>query len=917
MHILLFKIASMKKVYYSLLFTLFAASAFSQTNPAPQTLPVNINFGTANFTPPFTNMAAWTGDGTRPYFSQAAAEASLPGANTTSVFNTVPASGGSGGQYGHAVSSDARLTILQSGNATNGSTQAALAINTLGFSTATISYDLVLSVPNPRDIGVVLQYRVGTSGSFITITGSAVTYNNTTSNGGDADGANDFDNYIFNLPAGALGQPEVQIRWATWQSSTAGARNGIGIDNIAITSGSILPCAEPANQPTNLVLTPAPTSVVGNFTAAVPAADGYLVVRSLNPTLSASPVDATVYNESQNFGGGVIIFIGSATSFSDINLSPTTTYYYYVFAFNENACTGGPNYLSVNPLANSTATLAIPPCTTPASPPTGLTLNPYGTSVSGSFTAATGASNYLVVRSLNPSLSFTPANGTAYSTGQAFGVDTIVGYSSSTSFFASGLTPSTLYYFFVFSANGSCTGQPFYNITALTGSTTTTAGGSGIPPGYYDPAAGLTCSQLKTALKNIISSGAVAVGYTPGVWNAFQTTDQHPNDAGTAQIMWDMYSDNPAGAEPYTYTYGTNQCGNYSAEGDCYNREHSFPQSWFNSASPMVSDLYHIFPTDGKVNGQRANFPYGEVSAPTWTSLNGSKLGPNTYPGFSGTVFEPRNEYKGDFARGQLYMVTRYETQAAGWTGNGNANDVLAGNTYPSYDDWYVKLMYKWHQQDPVSQKEIDRNNAVYALQNNRNPYVDHPEYVALVWQCTGLIPVTLIDFNATKSNQSVLLVWHATQETNFKKYIIERSTDGRNFSSIGELTGRNLAAYDFMDNKLPAAAWVYYRLRMVDTDGKFTFSKVVSVRLNNRLSNAYVYPNPANSTVNIKLEKTIAQPATAVISDAMGKRVMVKNIAAGENIITIDVRNFAAGRYFVSIHNAVAITNESFVILH
>jgi endonuclease I len=390
----------------------------------------------------------------------------------------------------------------------------------------------------------------------------------------------------------------------------------------------------------------------------------------------------------------------------------------------------------------------------------------------------------------------------------------------------------------------------------------------------------------------------------------------HRNDANTADIIWDMYSDNPAGPEPYTYTFGTNQCGNYGQEGDCYNREHSFPQSWFNSASPMKSDLHHLFPTDGKVNGMRDNNPYGEVSAPTWTSQNGGKLGPNTYPGFSGTVFEPRNEYKGDFARGQLYMVTRYESQVAGWQGNGNANDVLNGTAYPAFDDWYIKLMYKWHQQDPVSQKEIDRNNAVYALQGNRNPFIDHPEYVFDVWNCTGVIPVTLLDFSATKNNKSVLLVWHTAQETNFKKYVVERSIDGRNFFSLGEIMGRNLGVYDFTDNNLPDKTWAYYRLKMINADGSFTFSYIVSVRLSKNFSGSVVYPNPAKDVVQIKLQQSLTEVSNLIITDISGRNMLQRKISSGQNSISLNVNNLSAGRYFVTIRNSSVIIQDNFTLI-
>jgi endonuclease I len=188
-----------------------------------------------------------------------------------------------------------------------------------------------------------------------------------------------------------------------------------------------------------------------------------------------------------------------------------------------------------------------------------------------------------------------------------------------------------------------------------------------------------------------------------------------------------MYSDIPGGTTPYEFTFITDKCGSYQNEGDCYNREHSFPQSWFNKASPMKSDLFHVYPTDGKVNGYRSSYPYGEVSNPTWTSQNGSKLGANTTPGYTGKVFEPIDEYKGDFARTYFYMATRYYTEDAGWKNNAAVNG-------SQMKPWELNTLYQWHLQDTVSQKEIDRNNAVYGIQHNRNPFIDHPEWVDSIW---------------------------------------------------------------------------------------------------------------------------------------------------------------------------------------
>ncbi len=243
------------------------------------------------------------------------------------------------------------------------------------------------------------------------------------------------------------------------------------------------------------------------------------------------------------------------------------------------------------------------------------------------------------------------------------------------------------------------------------------------PAGYYDEADGLSGEQLKTALRNIIDNHTV-LSYSE-IWTAFLDTDAKPNGK-----VWDMYSDVPEGTPAYEFTFISDQCGNYSGEGSCYNREHSFPKSWFSDASPMYTELFHIVPTDGYVNGKRSNYPFGEVGSASWTSTNGSKLGTSSYPGYSGTVFEPIDEYKGDFARGYFYMATRYESNISSWS-----SPMLAGNSFPVFTEWALNLLMDWHEQDPVSQKEIDRNNMIYAKhQHNRNPFIDHPEYVNLIW---------------------------------------------------------------------------------------------------------------------------------------------------------------------------------------
>ncbi len=239
------------------------------------------------------------------------------------------------------------------------------------------------------------------------------------------------------------------------------------------------------------------------------------------------------------------------------------------------------------------------------------------------------------------------------------------------------------------------------------------------PPGYYDAAQGLSGPELRTALHGIIAPHQVQANST--LWAAFAMCDARPD--GT---VWDIYSDQPGGTPDHVFQFGADQCGEYEAEGDCFNREHSFPQSWYGQGAPMSTDLFHIYPTDGWVNQQRGNLAYGMVSNPVWTSSNGSRTGNCSWPGCNGSVFEPIDAYKGDLARSYFYMHTRYLTELPGWS-----SPMMLGGAFAP---WAVSMLLQWHADDPVSAKELDRNNCIFGLQGNRNPYIDQPEWVELIW---------------------------------------------------------------------------------------------------------------------------------------------------------------------------------------
>jgi len=241
---------------------------------------------------------------------------------------------------------------------------------------------------------------------------------------------------------------------------------------------------------------------------------------------------------------------------------------------------------------------------------------------------------------------------------------------------------------------------------------------------YYQNANGKKGAQLKTALCGIIYNRTEkSYDY---LWTAFRTTDKRSDGK-----VWDMYS------SITKFTFGTDQAGNYQKEGDVYNREHSFPKSWFGGeVMPMYSDLHHMYPTDGYVNNMRGNLPFGKVSNPTYSSSGGfSKVGPCSYSGYTGKVFEPADEYKGDFARTYFYMVTCYEEKLADWySKNSESQATIDGTKYPAFQSWQLNMLMEWATNDPVSEKEINRNNAVYGIQNNRNPFIDYPGLEQYIW---------------------------------------------------------------------------------------------------------------------------------------------------------------------------------------
>ena len=247
------------------------------------------------------------------------------------------------------------------------------------------------------------------------------------------------------------------------------------------------------------------------------------------------------------------------------------------------------------------------------------------------------------------------------------------------------------------------------------------------PAGYYSSLDGKSGESLKNQLHDIIAPHT-QLTYS-SLWNYFPQTDAYPEQVNGKLIVWDMYSDN-WNTLKYFYYGGTRGL----------NREHSVPKSWWGNSGSSNSDiekflagtdLMHLFPSDGPANSAKSNYPLGVVDVSTFS--NGvSTVG---YPvtgqgGGSSRVFEPDDEYKGDFARVYFYMATCYQDYTWKYT----YMFIDKSSSYLSLKPWAYNMLLEWAREDPVSQKEIDRNDAVYRIQGNRNPFVDDPMLMEYIW---------------------------------------------------------------------------------------------------------------------------------------------------------------------------------------
>lgn len=233
------------------------------------------------------------------------------------------------------------------------------------------------------------------------------------------------------------------------------------------------------------------------------------------------------------------------------------------------------------------------------------------------------------------------------------------------------------------------------------------------PRDYYSGLNGKSGASLKTAVYNAIKDAQV-LEYGSGsgsTWEGFYTTDRNADNT-----VVDRYS---------------NDTRSFDSKGSAVsgmNIEHSFPKSWWGGSKVQAyKDLYNLMPCEQKINSSKSNYPMGKVTnVKTTNGCTNIGTGSNGYQ-----LWEPADKWKGDFARGYMYMATAYQNYT--WQGT-QALQILQNNTYPTLQQWAYTLYLEWARTDTPDELEIARNAAVAAIQGNRNPFVDFPNLMEYIW---------------------------------------------------------------------------------------------------------------------------------------------------------------------------------------
>lgn len=425
--------------------------------------------------------------------------------------------------------------------------------------------------------------------------------------------------------------------------------------------------------------------------------------------------------------------------------------------------------------------------------------------------------------------------------------------------------------------------------------------GSGKFGDVYDAATfNLYDSQLKSALTQLISNH-ISLGYNLARDKMFMEIDNKKvNGEGALQNTLEcVYT----GRLAVGYVDRTDAQNNYN-----FNTEHTWPQSNFNENEPMKSDLYHLYPTDNPANGIRSNYPFGNVISNITWQQSGSKLGTNNV---GQIVFEPRDIHKGDVSRSMFYFITRYPVNYGGF-----------------FTQTQETVFREWNKLDTVSEKEFTRNNSISAYQKNRNPFIDHPEFVDRIYSFvtnTNRPVYSQIDVLPLK----LLFDTTSISDTTYNKFYIANS--GTKILSIDSIKSSdtrfrvessNLQIEPYSVKEIPIAfvpdiqgkseAIIIVYSEKGQEQIKVSGNGVVSpVNVNEYLLTPQAfaleqnYPNPFNPSTEIEFRIGNREFVNLIVFDLLGRKVATllnEEKASGAYKVKWNAENLPSGVYFYKL---------------
>ena len=395
------------------------------------------------------------------------------------------------------------------------------------------------------------------------------------------------------------------------------------------------------------------------------------------------------------------------------------------------------------------------------------------------------------------------------------------------------------------------------------------------PESYYSFSQGLFDEALKTAIRTYTTTGFISLGYNTARDKMFETVDDYNND----DTIECVYIGRKIKAANRT-----------EAQNQNFNTEHTLPQSFFNEAEPMRSDLYHLYPTDNTPNNYRSNYNFGHVVSNITYENNGSKLGKDST---GQIVFEPRDVHKGNVARSLFYFVTKY--------GNPESYLTLKEET----------VLRWWNVSDTVDARERTRNIRIKSFQNVFNPFIDHPE---LAERITSFYTTA----NATPKGKISAAPWSVYYDTtkagDTSSYYVAIMNYGNAALTISSVTSSSKAfIVESVPSTISAGELAYAKVKFKPTapytvyNGVLTIANSDSVKtvllkgvsgqtlgieqIGSKVPTEYTleqnYPNPFNPQTNIEFG----------IPKASFVNLSVYNIS-GKKVASLYENNLAAGRY-------------------